>query len=138
LSARTTGWIDPTQGKARIMFNITPAASAELLAAAVRSDAQGMALRVAARALADGSIEYGMGFDDERENDESAEYNGLTVLLGAKSRPYLASTVLDYVEVEPGRFDFVFVQTEEARGAEDVGGAPGGGGCGSGGCGRCG
>ena len=120
------------------MFNVSPAAAAELLQAAARSDAEGMALRIAARPLADGSIEFGMGFDDERENDESAEYSGLTVLLGAKSRPYLAGTLLDYVEVDAGRFDFVFVQADEP-GAAEPGNAPAsGGGCGSGGCNRCG
>lgn len=111
------------------MFNISSDAAAELRAAALRSGADGMALRVAARPLADGSIEYGMGFDDERENDESTELDGLTVLLGAKSRPYLAGTLLDYVEVEPGRFDFVFVPS-------GVPAAPAA--CGSGGCKGCG
>jgi hypothetical protein len=52
------------------MFNVTAAAAQEILAAATRSDAQGMALRVAARQVADGSIEYGMGFDEAREDDE--------------------------------------------------------------------
>jgi iron-sulfur cluster assembly protein len=126
------------------MFSITPAATGELLAAAERSDAAGMALRIAARALDDGSIEFGMGFDDERENDETVEFNGLTVLLGARSRPYLAGTQLDYVEVEPGRFDFVFLPMD---GTADETGAAGSaadpttgaaGACGSGGCGRCG
>ena len=122
------------------MFSITPAAAGELLAAAERSDAAGMALRIAARALEDGSIEFGMGFDDERENDETVEFNGLTVLLGARSRPYLAGTQLDFVEIEPGRFDFVFLPTDEPV---DEAGGPGParsatGGCGSGGCGQCG
>jgi iron-sulfur cluster assembly protein len=115
------------------MFSITDAAVNEILAAAQRSDAAGMALRVAARALDDGSIEYGMGFDDERERDETAEYNGLTVLLGAQSRPILTGTVLDYVEIEPGRFDFVFIPSEEPAPASADGGS-----CGSGGCSRCG
>jgi iron-sulfur cluster assembly protein len=123
------------------MFNITPAAASELLAAAERSNAAGMALRIAAHALADGTIEYGMGFDDERENDESAQYNGLTVLLGARSRPFLAATVLDYVEVEPGRFDFIFMAADAPAAADGGPGqeaAPTAGACGSGGCSRCG
>ncbi|MDH4061492.1 MAG: hypothetical protein OEU94_11840 [Aquincola sp.] len=121
------------------MFSITPAASTELLAAAERSDAAGMALRIAARALADGSIEYGMGFDDERDNDESVNYHGLTVLLGARSRPYLARTTLDYVEIERGRFDFVFIPTAEPSGASpDGSGTTTAGSCGGGGCSRCG
>ena len=39
------------------MFNVTPSAAQEILAAAARSDAAGMALRVAARQVADGSAE---------------------------------------------------------------------------------
>ena len=119
------------------MFDITPAAAAELRSAVARSDADGMALRVAARTLADGTIEYGLGFDDERENDESADFGGLTVLLGAKSRPYLAGTQLDYVEVEPGRFDFVFIPLDAPQGDAPAA-PPDAGGCGSGACGRCG
>ncbi|HET9821079.1 MAG TPA: hypothetical protein VFQ16_04575 [Burkholderiaceae bacterium] len=113
------------------MFNITAAAAAEIRAAAHRSQADGMALRVAARALDDGSIDYGLGFDEEREHDETAEAHGLTLLLGRSSRPYLANTTLDYVELEPGQFGFVFVP-----GAEESAAAASG--CGSGGCGSCG
>lgn len=120
------------------MFTLTPTAAQEILAAAARSDAAGQALRVAARQTADGSIEYGMGFDDEREDDEPAEFGGLTVLVGSPSRPLLADTVLDYVELEPGRFDFVFVPLAETVAADAAAAAPGRGGCGSGGCGSCG
>ena len=110
------------------MFNLTAAAAAEIHAAAQRSQADGLALRIAARALADGRIDYGMGFDEEREHDETAEAHGLTLLLGRSSRPFLANTTLDYVELEPGRFGFVFVP-----GAEET--APAASGCGSGSCG---
>jgi iron-sulfur cluster assembly protein len=119
------------------MFSVTDTAVQELMAAARRSGAEGVPLRIAARALDDGSIEYGMGFDDERENDETADYNGLTVLLGAKSQPYLAATVLDYVEIEPGRFDFIFHPTNAAGPTSPTDDTPAQGGCGSGGCSRC-
>jgi iron-sulfur cluster assembly protein len=111
------------------MFNVTSAAAHEILAAAERSGAQGMALRVAARNGPDGRIEYGMGFDDQREDDQPARFEALTVLVGAPSRALLADTVLDFVEVEPGRFDFVFAPAAAAAAA---GSKPGG--CGSGGC----
>jgi iron-sulfur cluster assembly protein len=121
-------------------FTVTRAASREILAAAERSDAAGLALRVAARQIADGSLEYGMGFDEQREDDEPAEFGGLTVLLGSPSRPLLADTVLDYVELAPGRFDFVLVPTAEpaAAGNSADAGFQAGGACGNGGCGSCG
>ncbi len=114
------------------MFTVTPAAAAELLAAAERSDAQGMALRVAARRTNDGDIEYGMGFDEPRVDDEAAQFAGLQVLIGSPSRALLSDTQLDYVEVEPGRFEFVFADANPAAPPQ-----PGAGACGSGGCSRC-
>jgi iron-sulfur cluster assembly protein len=111
------------------MFNVTAAAAQEILAAAARSDAQGMALRVAARQVADGSIEYGMGFDEAREDDVPAQFGALTVLVGSPSKPLLDGTVLDYVEIEPGRYDFIFAPPEAAE--------PPRGGCGGGGCTGC-
>ena len=105
------------------MLNVTPAAAQEILAAAQRSSAVGMALRVAARQVADGSIEFGMGFDEEREDDTAAEFAGLTVLVGSPSRPLLEGAVLDYVEVAPGRFDFVFVPPDALAAAVPSGGA---------------
>jgi iron-sulfur cluster assembly protein len=117
------------------MLNVTSAAAQEILAAAGRSGAQGMALRVAARRGPDGCIEYGMGFDDEREDDQPARFDALTVLVGAPSRALLADTVLDFVEVEPGRFEFVFAPGRDPAPAGTSSTARGG--CGSGGCGNC-
>ena len=120
-------------------FSVSTTAASEILAAAARSDAAGMALRVAARQVADGSIEYGMGFDEQREDDEPATFDGLTVLVGSPSQPLLAGTVLDYVEVEPGCFDFVFIPSADEAGAVCDSGAPKAReACGSGGCTGCG
>ena len=118
------------------MFNVTSSAAQEILSAAARSDAAGLALRIAARQIADGSVEYGMGFDEQREDDESARFGDLTVLLGSVSAPLLAETVLDYVEIEPGRFDFIFASKAELAQAAvpNKAGGCGTGSCGSGGC----
>lgn len=117
------------------MFNVTTPAAEEILAAARRSGATGLALRVAARQVADGSIEYGMGFDEARESDEPVDCGGLTVLLGSPSGVLLADTVLDYVEIEPDRFDFVFIPPRASAGPDaPVAKST----CGSGGCAGCG
>ncbi|MGE5114910.1 MAG: HesB/IscA family protein [Betaproteobacteria bacterium] len=99
------------------MFSVTSAAAREVIEAAARSDAQGLALRVAARRENDGSIAYGMGFDEVRSGDLPREFDGLTVLVAAGSDALLEGTVLDFVELEPGRFDFIFVPPAQAPGA---------------------
>ncbi len=112
------------------MFNVTEAAARELIAAAQRSQAGDLALRVAARRADDGSIEYGMGFDEQRVDDHALDVSGLRLLVGAPSRALLADTLLDYAEVEVGRFAFAFVPAAAAQPADKA--------CGSGGCSRCG
>jgi iron-sulfur cluster assembly protein len=112
------------------VFSVTPTASQEILAAAARSDAAGMALRIAARQVADGSIEYGMGFDEPREGDLPLQVHGVNVLIAPPSQPMLEAVVLDFVEIEPGSFNFIFVpeDTPAERPAKA---------CGSGGCSGC-
>ena len=117
------------------MFQVTPAAARQIRAAAAQSDAAGMALRVAARQIADGSIEYGMGFDATHDGDDCVEVDGLTVVVAPPCQPLLEATVLDWVELEPGAFSFIFIPPT-AYADEPAPAARGG--CGSGGCGSCG
>ena len=116
------------------MFQVTPAAAQQIRTAAAQSDAAGMALRVAARQIADGSIEYGMGFDTTQDGDEPLEFDGLTVVVSPPCQPLLEATVLDWVELEPGAFAFIFIPPASLSNEPP---AETGGGCGSGGCGSC-
>ncbi len=108
-------------------FHMTPAAAREILAAALRSGAAGMALRVAAKPTGAG-LAYAMGFDAPVPGDEISLVEGLTVLVAAGSREPLADTVLDYVELDSGERDFVFLQS----GGIDAGCATAARGCSSG------
>lgn len=113
------------------MLNLTPEAAARIRRSATESGAADSALRVAARRRDDGSVQYGIGFDEQREGDMPLELDGVRLLIGAPSQALLQGTLLDFVEVEPGRFDFVFTTDSAAA-------APPRGGCGSGGCSSCG
>lgn len=113
-------------------FHMTAAAAREILAAAERSGAAGMALRVAARPAADGSMTWGMGFDEPAADDEVTIVEGLMVLVGASSSTLLADAALDYVQLDSGERDFVFLQPAASGCATNAGG------CGSGRCGSCG
>ena len=116
------------------MFTLTPAAAARILDSAEQSDAVGMALRVAAKIEEDGQLSFGIGFDDEREHDLSYECEGLTVLIAPPSRELLEGMLLDFVEVEAGEWQFVFMQTQAPGSCppSSCGGCGSRGGCGSG------
>lgn len=119
------------------MFKVTTEAVAQIQSAATQAGAEGMALRIAAKRDFDGSIQYGMGFDEVTDDDVLIEAEGLTVLVASQSQPLLGGAVLDFVEISPGNFQFIFINPNDTAGSScgstDSGGSGGGGGCG--GCG---
>ncbi len=113
------------------MLTLTPAATEQILRAAAQTeDASLHCLRVAAK-IEDGEIVYGMGFDDQRDNDSVVDAGGVTLLIAPRSRELLAGATLDFVELHPGEFQFVFINPNDP---------PATGACArrSGGCGSCG
>ncbi len=120
------------------MFTLTSAAARRIQQAATAGGANDMALRIAARPEADGSIQYGMGFDDATDNDMKLVLEGVAVLIAARHQELLDDTMLDFVELEPGEFNFIFMDAslahERPAPATSAGGGCGSGGCASGGC----
>ena len=110
------------------MMTLTPAAAEQIRrAAAGQADGDEFpCLRLAAK-IEDGEIAYGMGFDEERENDAVIEISGVTLLIAPRSRELLAGATLDFVELQPGEFQFVFINPNEPSSC----GSQGGGGCSS-------
>ena len=68
--------------------------------------------RIAARSLPDGGIDYGMGFDEQREFDLELVTQGVNILIGPASRALLEGVTLDFVELEPGQLHFIFIPPE--------------------------
>lgn len=116
------------------MFTLTSAAAQQIQQAAQDSGAQEMALRIAARLGTDGSMQYGMGFDDPKEEDMKLDLDGVAVVIGGESQELLFGTVLDYVELNPGEFNFIFMDSSTSGCTTGQATKGGGGGCGSGGC----
>jgi iron-sulfur cluster assembly protein len=79
-------------------LSITARAAQQVRRAAAASDAEAMALRVAAKRVQDGSVLLGIGFDIERASDELIETAGVTLLVSHHSRDLLEDMVLDFVE----------------------------------------
>lgn len=114
------------------MFQVTAAAAEQIRTAAEVQDDEPF-LRVAAKVDDDGGLVYGMGFDEERENDIVIACEGFSVLISPRSQELLDEATLDFVELHPGEFQFVFVNPKESScsGRSNPGGGcgPCGGGC---------
>jgi iron-sulfur cluster assembly protein len=105
------------------MIKITDAAAAQIRVANNNPDVFDMILRVAAYQEDDGTVNYGMGFDTEREADEHLVVNGIELLVAASSTPYLQGVTLDFVEMSPGDMRFIFIPPYSAEPESDA--APG-------------
>ena len=118
------------------MFNLTPAAALQIQKAASDSGATDLALRIAAKLDTDGSLQYGMGFDEPNDEDMRLDLAGIAVVIGGESQELLEYTVLDFVELAPGEFNFIFSEIGASACSSEAnsGGGCGTTGCGSGGC----
>lgn len=95
------------------MFKLTTAAVGQVLDAAKQGGTEGMALRLAAARAADGSIDYRIGFDDPTEDDIRMSCEGIEVIMTPEQVPLLDQTTMDYVEIEPGQFRFIFLNPKD-------------------------
>ena len=90
------------------MITITASAAAQIKLSAEQSKTKGMALRIAATLNHDNSIHYGMGFDDTKEDDVSITSEGIEIIIAPSSAKLLNNTVVDFVELETDKFQFIF------------------------------
>jgi len=85
------------------------------MAAAEESGDKSAVLRVAARRMADGGIDYIMGFDERGEGDVSIESEGVVVVFAPEYGELLANTTLDYVKLDDGEENFIFLDPVNPR-----------------------
>ena len=98
------------------MIEITPEAAQQILASQPPEDEPAtMALRIAAKRAPDGTIQYGIGFDGEREGDFLFDSHGITFVVAPVSSKLLEGATLDFVETSPGEFQFVFYNPNDAH-----------------------
>ncbi|MDH5516368.1 MAG: iron-sulfur cluster assembly accessory protein [Gammaproteobacteria bacterium] len=90
------------------MITITEAAASQIKESAKQGKIEGLALRVACAKQADGSLHYGMGFDEKTEEDQIFISNDIELIIAPVSLTLLTGTVLDFVELEEGKPDFIF------------------------------
>jgi len=95
------------------LITLSPAAIEQIKKASEQSDAASMALRIAAQMSADETIDYGMGFDEIKDNDVREEIDGITIVVSPSHLELLNGAHLDFVEIEPGKFHFIFLNPND-------------------------
>lgn len=91
------------------MITITESAANQIRESAKQGDMHGMPLRIAAKITEDGKFEYGMGFDDNKtDQDIVVESEGIEILISPNAKDLLIGSTLDFVELEDGQFSFIF------------------------------
>jgi len=91
------------------MFKLTAAAAAQVVRAAKQGGTEGLPLRLAAARNPDGSIDYRIGFDELSEEDIRLSCEGVDIIMAPEQIPLLNEATMDYVEIEPGQFHFIFL-----------------------------
>lgn len=98
------------------MITITENAAAQIRKAAADGNMSGMSLRVAAVRNDSGEIEYGMGFDDNvADTDAVVSVGDVQVVISAACKDLLTGATLDFVEIEEGKFEFIFQNPNDPR-----------------------
>ncbi|MCP4008438.1 MAG: iron-sulfur cluster assembly accessory protein [Proteobacteria bacterium] len=89
-------------------MKITEAAARQILLQANENDARNLGLRIAAKRMEDGGIDYAMGFDEQHDADAVYNKHGVTLFISPASQDLLDKATLDYVELDEGDRQFVF------------------------------
>ena len=95
------------------MFEVTKSAASQIRDSAHSGDTEELALRIAPTRKADGAIEYQMGFDEVGVEDVLLNSRGVDVVFASTHKALLNGTVLDYVEIKPGEFRFIFMNPND-------------------------
>lgn len=76
-------------------------------------EGKGLALRLAVKTGDDGAFQYAMGFDKAVEDDIKTRHFGVTCVAGVEYTELLHNCTVDYVELEPGQWSFVFLNPND-------------------------
>jgi len=94
-------------------LSFSDAAIAQIKKSAQESASNQMGLRIAARMTADESVDYGMGFDEPKDEDIQFECGGQTILISRDNEELLHGAYVDYVEIEEGQYHFIFLNPND-------------------------
>ena len=97
-------------------IEITTNAADQIQKSAIESELESLPLRIAVTRNEDNSLHYALGFDDignDSDDDLKFESNGINIIVSKSSFELLDGTTVDYVELEPKQFHFVFLNPND-------------------------
>ena len=97
------------------MITLTATAVKQIRQSAKEGNLEGLPLRIAATKNEDGSLHYGMGFDDVKETDITHTNDGVDIIVSTESNALIDGMTIDYVEIEPGKPQFIFENPKDAN-----------------------
>ena len=97
-----------------MLLQVSSRAAQQIRYQAKQNRMEGMPLRIAAKHNPDGTIHYGMGFDDTgRDDDTSYQSEGIDLVVSPMSLDLLNDTTLDYVQLDDGKYEFIFINPND-------------------------
>ncbi len=96
------------------MISVSTSALEQIKRSAASSGMESMPLRIAIKEQEDGSFHYAMGFDDQRlPGDNFLNFDGVDLVVSAASKNLAEGMTIDYVELSPGQFEFIFLNPND-------------------------
>lgn len=96
------------------MIKLTEQAAKQIIDSAEQGKMQGIPLRLAIKEQDDGSFHYAMGFDEQRlPGDIFVNIEEISMVVSAISKNLAEGMTIDYVELEPGKFEFIFLNPND-------------------------
>ncbi len=96
------------------MIKLTAVAAKQILISAEQGNTQTIPLRIAIKEQDDGSFHYAMGFDEQRlPGDVFVNIEKISMVVSDKSKDLAEGMTIDYVELEPGKLEFIFLNPND-------------------------
>ncbi len=96
------------------MIKLTASALEQIKQSATEGNMESLPLRIAIKEQDDGSFHYAMGFDEQRlPGDNFLNFDGANLVVSMGSKGLAESMTIDYVELEPGKSEFIFLNPND-------------------------
>ncbi len=95
------------------IISFSPAAIAQIKTNIQDNGHGAMALRIAATMTADETINYGIGFDETKEDDVQFTDDGVNFLVSPDCLELLNGVHIDYVDIENDQHHFIFLNPND-------------------------